>query len=93
MAYFYLALAIIAEVIATSSLKASAVELKSGTADFKAFGQISMYLGLLNKHFTEKSVSGVIIAGRIDESLRQACEITDKVSLKIYRMSIELEDA
>lgn len=70
-----------------------AVELKSGTADFKALGQISMYLGLLNKHFTEKSISGVIIAGRIDESLRQACEITDKVSLKIYRMSIELEDA
>lgn len=70
-----------------------AVELKSGTADFKAFGQISMYLGLLNNHFTEKSVSGVIVAGRIDESLRQACETTDKVSLKIYRMSIELENA
>lgn len=70
-----------------------AVELKSGIADFKVFGQISMYLGLLQKQFQNKSISGVIVAGTIDDSLRQACAITDKVSLKIYRMSIELENA
>ncbi len=70
-----------------------AVELKLGTADFKVFGQISMYLGLLESQFPEKNISGVIVAGSIDESLRQACSITDKVSLKIYRMSIELENA
>ncbi len=70
-----------------------AVELKSGVADFKVFGQISMYLGLLQQRFENRSISGVIVAGIIDESLRQACVITDKVSLKIYRMSIELEDA
>ena len=52
-----------------------------------------MYLGLLESQFPEKSISGVIIAGSIDDSLRQACSITDKVSLKIYRMSIELENA
>ena len=69
-----------------------AVELKSGVADFKVFGQISMYLGLLHRQFPDKSISGVIVAGSIDESLRQACEITDKVILKIYRMSLELED-
>lgn len=69
------------------------VELKSGIADFKVFGQISMYIGILQKHFPNKSISGVIVAGIIDDSLRQACEITDKVLLKIYRMSIELEDA
>lgn len=70
-----------------------AVELKSGLADFKVFGQISMYLGLLKSQFPSKSVSGVIVAGAIDDSLRQACAITEKVTLKIYRMSIELEDA
>lgn len=70
-----------------------AVELKSGVADFKVFGQISMYLGLLQKQFPNKTISGVIVAGIIDKSLRQACEITDKVELKIYRMSIELENA
>jgi hypothetical protein len=57
------------------------------------FGQISMYLGLLKIQFPDKSITGVIVAGAIDDSLRHACAITDKVSLKIYRMSIELEDA
>ena len=70
-----------------------AVELKSGIADYRVFGQISMYLGLLQNQFPEKSISGVIVAGTIDESLRQACETTDKVTLRIYRMSIELENA
>lgn len=69
------------------------VELKSGEADFKVFGQISMYIGLLKRQFPERNISGVIIAGSIDESLVQASEITDKISLKTYRMSIELEDA
>jgi RecB family endonuclease NucS len=70
-----------------------AVELKSGVADYKVFGQISMYIGLLKNQFPEKSISGVIVAGAIDDSLKQACAITDKVLLKVYRMSIELEEA
>ncbi|WP_018405477.1 endonuclease NucS domain-containing protein [Marinobacter gelidimuriae] len=70
-----------------------AVELKSGAADFKVFGQISMYLGLLETQFPERKISGVIVAGSIEDSLRQACSITDKIELKIYRMSIELESA
>lgn len=69
------------------------VELKSGRADYKIFGQISMYIGIIQKKYPNKSVKGVVIAGIIDDSLRQACEITDKISLKLYRMSIELEDA
>lgn len=69
------------------------VELKSREADFKVFGQISMYIGLLSRQFPERNIIGVIVAGSIDDSLVQACEITDKVSLKAYRMGIELEDA
>ncbi len=70
-----------------------AVELKSGEADYKVFGQISMYIGLLKSKFPDANISGVIIAGSIQDSLRQACEITDLVELKIYRMSLELENA
>lgn len=69
------------------------VELKSGEADFKVLGQISMYIGLLQRQFPEKNISGVIVAGSIDESLVQACETSERISLKTYRMSIELEDA
>lgn len=69
------------------------VELKSGEADFKVFGQLSMYIGLLQRQFPEKIISGVIVAGNIDESLVQACETSERINLKTYRMSIELEDA
>ncbi len=70
-----------------------AIELKSGIADFKVFGQIAMYLGLLKKQFPEKKTKGVIIAAEIDKSLRDACLITEAVSLKTYRMNLFLEDA
>jgi hypothetical protein len=70
-----------------------AVELKSGVADYKVFGQISMYLGLLKEQFPDQEISGVIVAGSIDASLKQACAITDRVTLKVYRMTLELEDA
>lgn len=68
------------------------VELKSGIADFRVFGQISMYIGLMKDQFPDRNITGIIVAGTIHESLKKACEITDKVSLKIYRMSLELED-
>ena len=69
-----------------------AVELKSGKADFKVFGQISMYLGLLQQKFPNKAITGVIVAGAIDETLKYACLTNDKITLKIYRMSLEFED-
>ena len=70
-----------------------AVELKAGAADFKVFGQISMYMGLLITEFPSRRVSGVIVAGAIEPSLKQACITTDRIILKTYRMSLELDDA
>lgn len=69
------------------------VELKSGRADFKVFGQISMYMGLVKREFPERNVKGIVVAGAIDDSLKYACETNPDVSMKLYRMSIELEDA
>lgn len=69
-----------------------AIELKSGRADFRVFGQISTYLGLLKRQFPEKTVTGVIVAGEIDDSLAVACETNPSISTKIYRMIVELED-
>jgi len=68
------------------------VELKSGVADYKVFGQISMYMGLLKRQCPDKDISGVIVAAVIDDGLRSACETTGRVTLKVYRMSLELED-
>ena len=70
-----------------------AVELKSGTADYRVFGQVSMYMGLLKAKFPERKVSGVIVAGSVDPGLKHACTTTDRIELKVYRMSVELDDA
>ena len=69
------------------------VELKSERADYKTFGQLSMYIGLLQTQFPGRPVSGIVIAGAIDDSLRQAASTSQRIGLKIYRMSIELDDA
>ena len=70
-----------------------AIEIKSGEADFRVFGQISMYLGLLSKHFPDKKATGIIIAGDINDTLQNACLTTDKISLKTYQMQLTLFDA
>lgn len=69
-----------------------AVELKSGEADFRVFGQISMYLGLLSKRFPDRTAKGIIIAGEINDTLLNACLTTDKISLKTYQMQLTLND-
>lgn len=67
-----------------------AIELKAGIADFKVFGQIAMYLGLLEERFPDKACKGLIICSEIDESLALACRMSDKVSLKTYEMQLVL---
>ena len=69
-----------------------AVELKSGVANFKVFGQLSMYLGLLMDRFPEKQIKGCIVAGEIDLTLKSATRTTNLISLKTYRMKLELQD-
>ena len=69
-----------------------AIELKAGAADFKVFGQISMYLGLLTKRFPGKTIKGVIIASDIDDSLINACITNDKIRLFTYQMQLSLNE-
>lgn len=66
------------------------VELKSGIANFKVFGQVSMYLGLLMEKFPDREIKGCIIAGEIDDSLKNASRITKLVELMTYTMKLEL---
>ena len=69
------------------------IELKSGEADYRVFGQISMYIGLLQEKFSDKNINGIIIAGSIQESLKQAISITNKIKIQTYKMKLELEEA
>ena len=67
-----------------------AIELKSGTANYKVFGQLSIYLGLLMDEFPEKEIKGCIVAGNIDDTLKSATKTTQLISLKTYKMRLEL---
>jgi hypothetical protein len=69
-----------------------AIELKAGIADFKVFGQISMYLGLLKKEFPQKNVKGIIIAGEIDNSLKYAVLTNANIKIMSYKMEITLSE-
>lgn len=69
-----------------------AIEVNAGKADYKAFGKTSMYLGLLSKKFPNKIIRGLIIAEEIDDSLKNASLITDKIKLKTYKMKLSLEN-
>ena len=67
------------------------IELKSGVVDFRVFGQISMYIGLLEERFPERGIKGCIIASEFDRSLIAATRTNSAVSLKRYNMKIILE--
>lgn len=69
-----------------------AIELKSGTANYKVFGQLSMYLGLLMGRFPEKEIHGCIVAGEIDNTLKSATKTTELITLKTYKMKLELQN-
>lgn len=69
-----------------------AIELKAGIGDYKVFGQIAMYLGLLSVKFPDRESSGLIICSEIDDSLIHACKMSNRVSLKTYQMGIQLND-
>lgn len=69
-----------------------AIELKAGIGDFKVFGQIAMYLGLLEEMLPRRDCSGVIVCGQVDESLALACKMSNRVSLKQYEMQLVLTD-
>ncbi len=70
-----------------------AIELKSGLADYKTFGQLSLYIGLLMKSFPGRKISGIIIAGEIDQTLQVASLTNHLIALKTYKMNITLNDA
>jgi len=68
------------------------VELKAGKAKFEVFGQISMYIGLLQEKFPNNKIDGCIIANEIDKSLEYAVKTNIQVKLKTYSMQLSLQD-
>lgn len=70
-----------------------AVKLVAGVAGLDFFGELATYIGFLVERFPERSIKGCIIAGEIPLSLQRASAVTSVISLKTYKMNLELVDA
>jgi len=51
-----------------------------------------MYLGLLMDRFPEKEIRGSIVAGEIDNTLKSATRTSELITLKTYKMKLELQN-
>jgi len=70
-------------------------ELKKGRKNDEVIGQALRYIGWVRKNLATKGVNvrGVIIVGVKDPKLEYALqEISDKVSVKLYKISFKLEE-
>ena len=71
------------------------IELKAGTADDPACGQILRYMGWVKTELAarDKEVRGMIVAHDFTERLRFAAAATPQVTLKHYKVSFQFEDS
>ncbi len=70
-------------------------ELKKGRKNDEVIGQVLRYVGWVRKNLAAKGeeVRGVIVVGAKDTKLEYALqEISNKVSVKLYKISFRLED-
>lgn len=68
-----------------------AVKLEPGAAGVNAFGELATYIGFLTEKYPDKNIKGYIIAGEIEPELKLASKISNMISLKTYKMNLELE--
>jgi restriction system protein len=70
------------------------VELKKGRKNDEVVGQILRYIGWVRRNLAKNNeqVRGLVIVGERDTKLEHAVsEISDKVSVKLYKVSFRLE--
>lgn len=67
------------------------IELKTGTANYKAFGQISMYIGLLKDKYPGKNIYGKIISSTIDKKITSTLNSSDVIDAVTYKMKLHLD--
>jgi len=69
------------------------IEIKAGIADISAFGQISSYMGAVQKELAKgKKVHGIIVANEFDEKLKTAVLSNPSIFLKKYKVTCQFED-
>jgi hypothetical protein len=69
------------------------IEVKAGTADISTFGQISSYIGAIQRDLAKgQKVRGIIVANDFDEKLKIAISTNPSISLKKYNVNFQFEN-
>lgn len=69
------------------------IEIKAGTADISTFGQISSYIGAIQRDLAKgQRVRGIIVANDFDEKLKIAISTNPLISLKKYNVNFQFRD-
>lgn len=69
------------------------VELKAGTADSRAIGQILGYMGDLQQEEGGKSVRGILVAHNFDQRSKSASRVVSTLTLKKYSIEFKFVTA
>ena len=70
------------------------IEIKAGTADPSSYGQISAYMGWVQKNLVKekKKVRGIIVANNFDEKLKSAIILAPNIKLVKYELKFEFKE-
>lgn len=69
------------------------IELKAGTADSSAYGQISAYMAWVEQNLAKtRKVRGIVVANDFDKKLKHAVTLLPSISLKGYEVNFDFKD-
>ena len=68
------------------------IELKRNQTSDDTIGQVTRYMGWIKKNLGDSDVKGIIVAGKYDEKLDYAQEMTPNIEVFLYQVDFKLNE-
>ena len=68
------------------------IELKRKQTSDETIGQVTRYMGWIKKKLGDPEVKGIIVAGKFDEKLDYAQEMTPNIEVFLYQVDFKLNE-
>ena len=68
------------------------IELKRKQTSDETIGQVTRYMGWIKKKLGDSEVKGIIVAGKFDEKLAYAQEMTPNIEVFLYQVDFKLNE-
>ena len=68
------------------------IELKRNQTSDETIGQVTRYMGWIKKKLGDSKVKGIIVAGKFDEKLDYAQEMTPNIEVFLYQVDFKLNE-